>query len=1307
VIDLCNSEDEARDKPIPKPNPARKGIFGPLRTLRLLQEFPTGGTNTKERPLIHELRALVASSFTEELSPIPMEASPIPIEEKRRSIVLRIPLRRLVVQNTQDPLKRYNRLDHQPVLWLKRFCDPETTVYSFHDLDFILDLPMLGDDDLVHRRVLTRVDKAIRFTFFEREAAKNPATGVGSFCRLRCSASPASTLDDRSPRAVPSTLILECEANADFDAVVKALTHVSDRGLIAVGSREFGSVLARDLLGSDPREDESIIKAPTAKSRAKYPRPFSQLDGLQPAKKRKASSEAKDVASPVTTTTAKNTAEAADTAPGFHEQPTAAGEQQPYPEAAGTEQPEEERSSEKRKSETKARNHETQKVAEEPSPKKQKIASDEDDEDDRSAPVDDDNRSSEPPKESQEQPPTPIPAFCRNAEESASTNVASLPFSWDGTFQIIGQSDCSEATKDERSASESDATKQSESESKPSPTKEAAEDAGDLHGATEYIEVPLPYYDTENRVPEDESPFAKEHPSVEEEEEENEEENEGEVSADSESDRLDTGLEVESRDEEDLQHRNNEGQLGIVREMRALLGDIVSSIVERAGGRRQDTARDIGDVNDDNDDNDRNELWNFTMEGMMRPENNLLLKSDAEEAEAEDLAAEPELDEQEQDYDPITAISMGSLMVLALPLACLAGMFARLGLVDLSNSILEGCFRSFLQLHVLGWLLSPIFRWGNRHPVLVSIYSLFMIALASYEASSRTKYAHEDQLYVVAKSLAMNVGWIVLWAFGVVLKPKPLWNPRYLIPIVGMLLGNSINGVSIALDTLTTSLVERRAEVDLYLSFGGTQYEAVSGMLAHAIQKGATPSLNIMCVVGIVSIPGMMAGQILGGSSPMLAARYQAMMLVLIALATLSTIFVSSSLTVLSAFCSHQILRPERLVKNRKRSLGRLILWAWGYVFGGTENVPMGAKLGSMGESSMTPTASKTNFRVLPVRKGYDNGGDVLLQAMDLGKHFGDEKDDDASRSLFYGFSLDIDEGDLYFVSGPNGSGKSQLLRILAGLSPFQDGSLRLEGKDWEKDYDGKLAVKWRKNIRYVPQTRVHIPGTPRQFIRRIRSFHSWRESDTGEHRYRQALYMNHRILQYLDQWGLSPDCLDRDWSILSGGEAQRVLIAIAMASRPKLLLFDESTSALDPGSKLAVEASVMEYVANYEGGVVWVSHEEEQVGRMKLTTTAAMHPGPSTVIQEVPIPSVGMGDVPRPHAGVEEDAYYPRPYAGVEGGAYYPRPSAVVDESAYYPRPSAVVDESAYYPRPSAVVDESAYYPRPSAVVEEGPYYY
>jgi len=590
-----------------------------------------------------------------------------------------------------------------------------------------------------------------------------------------------------------------------------------------------------------------------------------------------------------------------------------------------------------------------------------------------------------------------------------------------------------------------------------------------------------------------------------------------------------------------------------------------------------------------------------------------------------------DLDEQENQENPaLIDVSSRALFLLIVPLLCLAGIFWKLGLFDLSNSILEGCFRTFVQLHLLGWLLLPIFRY-QTNPLPVYCYALFMIVLASYEATSRTKYTHDDQFYVIVLSLILNVGWVLMIAFCVILKPQPIWNPRYVLPILGMLLGNSISGISTALDTITTSLVERQSEVDLYLSFGASQYEAVSNIVAHAIQKGSTPILNMMCVVGIVSIPGMMTGQILGGSSPIVAARYQAMIIFLIALSTLSTILFSSGLTIVSLFCSHQILRPERLVKNRKRSLARLVIWIWGYAFGDVDvNDPasMGPKRMATGNENGDVTHSflpdergtihrqsstSTDFQIRPLKKGEYVGSDgnvliPLMHASGLSRYFDIRNEDiDADsrnalgtstgnnhrRVLFQDLSLSVNKGDMFLVSGPSGTGKSQLLRLLAGLSPVQGGSIYLRGKNWNDEYVGSQAVAWRKQIRYVTQTKVEIPGTPRQFIQKIQSFHSWKGDDVVSNN------MMTQITHYVQQWGMVSACLDQEWSVLSGGEAQRVLIGIALASQPKVLLFDESTSALDQDSKLAVEASVKAFVEKFQGSVLWVSHDEQQAERM------------------------------------------------------------------------------------------------------------
>jgi len=672
--------------------------------------------------------------------------------------------------------------------------------------------------------------------------------------------------------------------------------------------------------------------------------------------------------------------------------------------------------------------------------------------------------------------------------------------------------------------------------------------------------------------------------------------------------KLDSSVEntvVEYREDQKLPTEQIEGHKVASKESREILGEIVTNIIDAATTRcNEDEEQHPKEIETEIFLEDEGRQRQLELDGTS--EVNLSVMSIGKE-------------EKQEENHFLIEVSSKQLLLLAIPLVSLATILRRLGLFDVSNSIFEGCFRTFIQLHVLGNLLSPIFKHGVKHPGLVGCYALFMIILASYEASSRTKYTHEGQFTIIVQSLVLNVGWVAMWAFGAILKPQPVWNPRYVLPIVGMLLGNSINGISITLDTITTSLVEKQSEVELYLSFGANQYEAVSGIVAHAIQKGATPALNMMCVVGIVSIPGMMTGQILGGSSPMKAARYQAMIIFMIALSTLSTILLSSCLTVASAFCSHQILQPDKFVKNRKRGLARLILWAWGYVFGsGNDVVPLalngihggtGGSLHAQEETNVNlhPSA-KAGFEIRPLKKGSvfsdGEGLNSLLQASGLHRYFqigdGSNHETDDRRVLFRDLSFDINEGDLLLVSGPSGTGKSQLLRMVAGLSPLQEGAMWLQRGTWEDDYNGNHAVEWRKQIRYVTQSKVQIPGTPLQFIKKIKSFQSWKMADDNRNDASTANYdvLKH-VLHHIRQWGMSLSCLEKEWSVLSGGESQRVLVAIALASRPKILLFDESTSALDHKSKLAVETSIKDFVEDHEGGVLWVTHDEQQVQRM------------------------------------------------------------------------------------------------------------
>ena len=93
----------------------------------------------------------------------------------------------------------------------------------------------------------------------------------------------------------------------------------------------------------------------------------------------------------------------------------------------------------------------------------------------------------------------------------------------------------------------------------------------------------------------------------------------------------------------------------------------------------------------------------------------------------------------------------------------------------------------------------------------------------------------------------------------------------------------------------------------------------------------------------------------------------------------------------------------------------------------------------------------------------------------------------------------------------------------------------------------------------------------------------------------------SNRVLRALQSVGLGYLTLGQPATTLSGGEAQRILIAITLASQPKYVLFDESTSALDKASKMAVEDSVKAFVQQGRGGVLWISHDEEQAERMAI----------------------------------------------------------------------------------------------------------
>ena len=117
-------------------------------------------------------------------------------------------------------------------------------------------------------------------------------------------------------------------------------------------------------------------------------------------------------------------------------------------------------------------------------------------------------------------------------------------------------------------------------------------------------------------------------------------------------------------------------------------------------------------------------------------------------------------------------------------------------------------------------------------------------------------------------------------------RSSPWYSPQYAIPLLGMILGNTLNGISLGLDRLGGELSAKRGQVETLLALGATRWEAARQPVQQAVRTGMIPLINSMMVVGIVSLPGMMTGQLLAGVSPLQAVKYQIVIMFLIASGT-------------------------------------------------------------------------------------------------------------------------------------------------------------------------------------------------------------------------------------------------------------------------------------------------------------------------------------------------------------------------------------------------------------------------------------
>ncbi|EPQ52485.1 UPF0014-domain-containing protein [Gloeophyllum trabeum ATCC 11539] len=213
--------------------------------------------------------------------------------------------------------------------------------------------------------------------------------------------------------------------------------------------------------------------------------------------------------------------------------------------------------------------------------------------------------------------------------------------------------------------------------------------------------------------------------------------------------------------------------------------------------------------------------------------------------------------------------------------------------LGVGTSLVTAATRCIIQLSVMALVLAQIFETGNPWGIagIAGLLNLMgTLETVINKAKMRFQYMFPSVLLaMVGSTIPVS---IIGTRFAMAI--RPFWIADQYIPIVGMLCGSTISGMVIAVNYVLKELHENRDKVEVYLAFGATRFEACKPIATDALRLALTPNVNQMSVLGIISIPGMMTGAILGGSSVQQAARLQMVIMFMISSCTaLSSMFIT------------------------------------------------------------------------------------------------------------------------------------------------------------------------------------------------------------------------------------------------------------------------------------------------------------------------------------------------------------------------------------------------------------------------------
>lgn len=250
-----------------------------------------------------------------------------------------------------------------------------------------------------------------------------------------------------------------------------------------------------------------------------------------------------------------------------------------------------------------------------------------------------------------------------------------------------------------------------------------------------------------------------------------------------------------------------------------------------------------------------------------------------------------------------------SLMFLLLIVPVVLSRFYRVGLV---KPLLGSVVRMTIQLVFIGVFLKYLFQWNNSF--INILWLLVMILVAVISAIRSSSMNPVKVLVPVMMSFTLATFSIILYMNVFVIRLNHVFDARYLIVLGGMLLGNSLRGNIVGIDMFYKSIRKDTKRYQYILSLGATQREALRPYMRESLRLALSPTIATMATLGIVALPGMMTGAILGGASPEVAIKYQIMIMIAIVVSTIISVLLTVLMTSRICFTRYGMLKDNVFV---------------------------------------------------------------------------------------------------------------------------------------------------------------------------------------------------------------------------------------------------------------------------------------------------------------------------------------------------------------------------------------------------------